>query len=275
MCTLAIYFHTSPEFPVVVAANRDEFYDRPATAPGAIPNAPWIVAGQDLTAGGTWLGLNAHNVVAGLLNRRTGQPPDPTRRSRGLLCLDVLQHASVAAAAAAVCADRGDRYNPFNLLIASPDAACVIGNVTGSMVVTPLPPGLHVLTNLELNDAECPRIAKSYRLFDDARRLLGAGSLPEFRGVLGEILADHSTPLDPRSQGMPNNLCVHSERFGTRSSTVLIHAASTRRFRMWHADGPPCRTAYTEVSLPLPDSAGPGQGRGKTVRSRAMSGDET
>jgi uncharacterized protein with NRDE domain len=253
VCTLAIYFQCSPEFPVVVAANRDEYFDRPATAPAVIADEPWVVAGTDLFAGGTWLGVNGEHVVAGVLNRRTGQPPDPTRRSRGLLCLDVLRHANVAAATAAVCRERGDRYNPFNLLIASPDAACVVGNITGSMVVTSLQPGVHLLTNLELNDAECPRIAKSYQLFEAARRLLQPGSLAEYRHVLSEILADHSTPLDPRSQAPPNNLCVHTERFGTRSSTQLIYARDARAFRMWHADGAPCRTAYVEIALPTPE----------------------
>jgi uncharacterized protein with NRDE domain len=250
MCTLAIYFQCSTDFPVVVAANRDEFYDRPATAPLVIDSGPWVVAGTDLQAGGTWLGVNGEHVVAGLLNRRTGQQPDPTRRSRGLLCLEVLRHSSVAAAAAAVCHDRGERYNPFNLLIASPTAACVIGNATGSMVVTPLQPGVHLLTNLELNDAECPRIAKSSRLFEQVRDHLRPQTLAAYRHALGAILADHSTPLDPRSAGPPNNLCVHTERYGTRSSTLLVYAAAEHTFRMWHADGAPCRTPYTEVPLP-------------------------
>jgi len=250
VCTLAIYFQCAPEFPVAVAANRDEYYDRPASPPALIDGDPWTVAGRDLLAGGTWLGVNGAHLVAGLLNRRTGQQPDPTRRSRGHLCLDVLRHSTVAAAAAAVCNDRGDRYNPFNLLIASPDAACVIGNVSGTMVMTPLQPGVHLLTNLELNDAECPRIAKSYRLFAAARQLLQPGSLAAYRGALGDILADHSTPLDPRSQALPNNLCVHTDRFGTRSSTMLIYSQMEHGFRLWHADGAPCRTAYTEVPLP-------------------------
>jgi uncharacterized protein with NRDE domain len=250
VCTLAIYFQCAPELPLVVAANRDEFFDRPATAPAQVADEPWVVAGTDLQAGGTWLGINSENLVAGLLNRRSAQPLDPQRRSRGLLCLDVLRHRTVADAVASVSREPGDRYNPFNLLVAAPDSACVVGNITGSMVVTPLQPGVHLLTNLELNDPECPRIAKSYRLFADARRLLQPDSLAEFRRVLGTTLADHSTPLDPRSQ--VNNLCVHTERFGTRSSTQLIYARDARAFRMWHADGPPCRTAYAEVELPMP-----------------------
>ena len=250
VCTLAIYFQCASELPVVVAANRDEYYDRPATAPVRVATRPWIVAGTDLRAGGTWLGVNEHHLVVGVVNRRTAQAPDPARRSRGLLCLETLRHATVEAATAAVCRDRGDLYNPFTLLIASPYAACVIGNVTGAMRVTPLAPGVHLLTNLELNDPECPRIAKSYRLFEDARRLLHPDTRSAHRDALAAILADHSTPLDPRSEGLPNSLCVHTERFGTRSSTILAYCTADDAYQMWHADGAPCRTAYTQVSLP-------------------------
>ena len=250
MCTLAIYFQTHPEFPVVIAANRDEFYDRPALPPTRLLDEPWAVGGKDLTAGGTWLGVNAHHLVAGVLNRRSTAPPDATRWSRGQLCLDMLREPTVEAAAARICAEPGLRYNPFNLLLASPHAAAVIGNITGVMRAQPLNSGVHVITNLDLNDFECPRIARSYRLFEAAQQLLRPESLDEFRAELRRILSDHATELDPRAEGPPNNLCVHTARFGTRSSTLLISSALGGRFRMWHAAGPPCRTEYEEVPLP-------------------------
>ncbi len=250
MCTLAIYFQASDDFPVVVGANRDELYERPAAPPAPLATDPWVVAGQDLVAGGTWLGVNRHDLVAGIVNRRSAMAPDPTRRSRGQLCVGVLRHASVQEAAAQVLRDPGTLYNPFNLLIASPVAASVIGNVSGSMTETVLTPGLHLLTNLELNDAECPRIAKSYALFDGARQYLRRNAIRELLPALRAILSDHSTPLDPRSNGPPNNLCVHTERFGTRSSSVLVYSAAHRRFRFWHANGAPCEVDYNEVVLP-------------------------
>ena len=250
MCTLAVYFQASNDLPLVVAANRDEFYERAATPPVRLADDPWIVAGQDLVAGGTWLGVNGNDVVAGIVNRRSNTLPDPARRSRGQLCLGALRASSAAAARSLIERDPGSLYNPFNLLVASPQAAYVTGNVSGKMTSIALTPGLHVLTNLELNDFECPRIAKSYGLFDAARRHLTAGTLDELLLALRAILSDHSTPLDPRSDGPPNNLCVHTERFGTRSSSILVYSAAERRFRFWHADGPPCRTAYAEVALP-------------------------
>ena len=253
VCTLAIYFQASDDFPVVVAANRDEFYARPATPPATLANTPWIVAGQDRVGAGTWLGVNAHGLVAGIVNRRSTRVPDPSLRSRGQLCLDVLRTASVAAARTRVERDAGTLYNPFNLLIASRSGACVIGNVSGAMASTVLTPGLHVLTNLDLNDFECPRLAKSYGFFDAARRYLRSDALHELLPALRAILSDHSTPLDPRSDGPPNNLCVHTERFGTRSSSLLLYVAAERRFRFWHADGAPCQVDFNEVTLPAAD----------------------
>jgi uncharacterized protein with NRDE domain len=250
VCTLAVYFQTNTDLPLIVAANRDELYARAASPPRLLADAPWVIGGHDAVAGGTWLGVNAHGLVAGILNRRSNQAPDPTRRSRGQLCLDVLRQPAVAAAVAGIQGDSGTLYNPFNLLLASPDAACVVGNISGTMRPTPLAAGLHLLTNLELNDPECPRIAKSTAMFEAARRSLREETLPDFLAELHRILADHSTPLDPRGDGFPNNLCMHSERFGTRSSTIVVYSARARRFRMWHANGAPCETEYTELQLP-------------------------
>jgi uncharacterized protein with NRDE domain len=253
VCTLAIYFQASDDFPVAVAANRDEFYARPATPPAVLAEAPGIVAGRDLVGAGTWLGVNAHGLVAGIVNRRSARAPDPILRSRGQLCVDVLRHASVAAARARVERDPGALYNPFNLLVASPLAACVIGNVSGAMTSTLLAPGLHVLTNLELNDFECPRLAKSYGFFAAALPYLRHDALHELLPALRVILADHSTPLDPRGDGPPNNLCVHTEHFGTRSSSIILYVAAERRFRFWHANGAPCEVDFAEVILPPAD----------------------
>src|SRR5437870_4054608 len=99
MCTLAIYFQTFPDYPVVIAANRDEYLERPAVPPTNLCDHPRIVGGKDLRANGTWLGINEYGLVAGLLNRRNGEAEnDPNLRSRGLLCLDVLKHRSAAEA---------------------------------------------------------------------------------------------------------------------------------------------------------------------------------
>src|SRR5258706_13330667 len=70
VCTLALYFHCFASYPVIVAANRDEHYDRPTAPPALLNDEPAMIAGKDLRAGGTWLGVNEYGLAVGILNRR-------------------------------------------------------------------------------------------------------------------------------------------------------------------------------------------------------------
>jgi uncharacterized protein with NRDE domain len=247
VCTLALYFGLAEDVPVLVAANRDEYLVRPTAAPQVISTAPWVVAGQDLEAGGTWLGLNERGMVVGVLNRQSPRGPDPGRRSRGLLCLETLQQPDAAAARAYLAAARGDDYNGFNLLIATTTTAFVATPRGDRVTIRDLEPAIHLLTNLELNDPTCPRIAKSHRLFAGLT-LPSSDRIDKILPPLRAILSDHSTPLDPRATTI-ENLCVHRGPYGTRSSTII---ALPRRGppRYWHAAGPPCECQYRPIELP-------------------------
>jgi uncharacterized protein with NRDE domain len=247
MCTLAAYVQVAPEIPLLVAANRDEFLDRPSADPAPIACSPWVFAGQDLHAGGTWFGVNQHGMVVGLLNRRRPAGLDPSRPSRGLLCLEMLQTTSPAAAAERLRHVPGDAYNSFNLLVADRRHAFVATNPGAEVHVTPLPAGVHLLTNLELNDPTCPRIAKSSELFRGLA-LPAAADVASVVPILRRLLADHTTALDPRAPTI-DTLCVHLPGYGTRSSSIVA-VTDPGRLRYWHAPGPPCRTAYQELELP-------------------------
>ena len=256
MCTLAIYYKTFADYPVVVAANRDEYLARAALPPTTLAKNPHIIGGKDLQASGTWLGINQDGLVAGLLNRRNGTAEnDPDLRSRGLLCLDVLRHRSAAEAARFVEHQRGGDYNPFNLLIASRKETFVAYNRFGVIEVVSLTPGLHLLTNLNVNDFECPRISRSYGKFaqlgareDFARDPLAA------RNELGKLLADHSTQLDERT-GRPNSLCLHLGDYGTRSSSLIFMGAENGAVEHFFAAGPPCTASYERAAVPRPAAA--------------------
>lgn len=249
MCTLAVYFRAYCGFPLVVAANRDEFLSRPSLAPAWIDAGRRIFAGRDARSGGTWLGVNGSGVASALLNRRSQTPPDPSRRSRGLLCLDALRCASASAARRAVGGQSAQAYNPFNLLVADRREAWVASNHGGRLTFSDLTPGLHLLTNLDLDDPECPRISASVRLF---AALLEDESLspakPELVARLREVLSRHDTALDPRRPGEANSLCLHAGEYGTRSST-LVFLDQAGRWTYWHTDRPPCRGDYQLLSL--------------------------
>lgn len=251
MCTLALFRDISPRYPLIVAANRDEYLDRPALPPALLATPAGVVAGRDLEAGGTWLGcrVTAGVLVAGLLNRRLARPrpvPAAPPRSRGLLCLDALAGGSVDEALARL-ADAGlERYAPFNLLLADLGRAVIVDNHDGAEK-TELPIGLSVLTNLAVNDPRCPRLATAHAGFARALpRLAADASASEIVAALGAVLRDHEGSADPTGTDPFARVCVHAGTYGTRSSSVLL-VGESGDVRYFHADDAPCRAGFREI----------------------------
>src|SRR6266404_7937500 len=119
MCTLVILRRPEHAWPVVIGANRDEMTDRPAKPPGRHwPDRAEVVAGLDLLAGGSWLGLNDWGVTAAVLNRTGSLGPAPGQRSRGELVLEALDHADAVSAALALGDLDPRAYRSFNMIIA-------------------------------------------------------------------------------------------------------------------------------------------------------------
>ena len=250
MCTLAIFVRSLPGFPLVIAANRDEFLDREATGPALLTATPRIVGGRDLRAGGTWLAISEHGVVAGLLNRRTEALPLASKRSRGELPMLALGERTAAAAAARVGALDGETYNAFNLLVADRDEAWVAQNHDHEMRITPLAAGLHLVSNLDVDDPTCPKIARSHVRFAAAGDAFALdGDEAGFRAALHAIVSDHTLTLDPRLPDALGAICVHAGRFGTRCSSLLL-LDDTGRWRHWFAAGPPCTHGFEPAPVP-------------------------
>src|SRR5205814_2375951 len=126
MCLLALMFRVVEDAPLIVGANREEFYARGGEPPRLLNGPVRAIAGIDPTAGGTWLGLNAHGVLIAVTNRRQSRPPDRPR-SRGLLARDLL--ACESATAAVEMATRGlesGNYAGCNFVCADAESAAVI-----------------------------------------------------------------------------------------------------------------------------------------------------
>ena len=251
MCTLALFRDVSPGFPLVVAANRDEFFDRPALPPALLSSPAGVVAGKDLSAGGTWLGcrVSAGVMVAGLLNRRLPSPrpapPEPPR-SRGLLCLDALACRTVDEALALLADAALESYAPFNLLLADLDRAVIVDN-HDSVETAELGSGLSVLTNLAVNDPRCPRLASAHAGFARTLPQLAAGaSAAEIVEALGGVLRDHEGSADPTGTDPFARVCVHAGPYGTRSASILL-VDGDGGVRYFHADDAPCRAAFAEI----------------------------
>lgn len=251
MCTLAIFVGQIPGLPLVIVANRDEFVDRAATAPELLASPPRIVGGRDLRAGGTWLAISEHGVVAGVLNRRTEAAPVASKRSRGELPILALSAASTAAGAAAhVRALDGDAYNAFNLLVADRDQAWVAQNHADGIRLTPLERGLHLVSNLDVNDPTCPKIARSHGRFAAAGAAFAAApDEARLRADLHAVVADHTLALDPRLPDALGAICVHAGRFATRCSSLLF-LDDAGHWRHWFAPGPPCEREYEPAMVP-------------------------
>lgn len=248
MCTLIVMHRQVPGVPLVVAANRDEFLDRPATPPALWehPNGSTILAPRDLRAGGTWLGLNSNDVFSALTNRPV-QTPDPSRRSRGHLVLDALGYPTAGKAAAAFESLRADQYNPFNLLIADLKEAFTVVCNAGVVRVERLEPGVHVIGNAEPNDIDHPKTKR-------VRSAATQNSIhrEDVLSGLAELCRSHDgTNNDSAAETGPlGATCVHVEGYGTRSSILLRLSEDPKQNELLHADGAPCVHPY-EDSTPL------------------------
>jgi uncharacterized protein with NRDE domain len=239
MCTLIALHRCIAGAPLVIAANRDEYFERPAQGPVVWETAKGrVVAPRDVRAGGTWLGLNAYGVVAAVTNRRCPEP-DPNRRSRGLLVLDTLRAERAADAAEALESLPIDAYNPFNLLVADAFTAHVF-SYEGKAERFDLEPGVHVIGNVHPLERGSEKLARVRR---EAARA-GAAPPSEVLGRLAQVCRDHE------GDGAIDSCCVHAGPYGTRSST-LLRVGGDDGGELRFADGAPCRQPYRDFTALL------------------------
>jgi len=171
MCTAVILRRPEHEWPLLIAANRDEMIDRPWLPPARHwPDRPETVGGQDTLSGGSWLGVNDHGVVVGVLNRTGTLGPVDGKRSRGELVLEALDHADASEAAEAMGNIDPHAYRSFNLFIADDRDAYWLAARNGAMSVKvyPVPEGVSILTSQDLNTERAPRIGTFRPLFQAA-----------------------------------------------------------------------------------------------------------
>jgi uncharacterized protein with NRDE domain len=218
MCTLVILRRPDHDWPLLLAANRDEMLDRPWLPPARHwPDRPEVVAGQDELAGGTWLGVNDHGVTAAVLNRIGSLGPTSDKRSRGELVLEALDHADAAAAAQALAGLDGSAYRSFNLIIAdNRDAFWIRSTGEAAVAVAPVPAGLSMITSGELNDTDSPRIPQFLRRFRDASAPdIAAGDWSAWEDLLASRLYD-------AADGPHEAMCIVTDRgYGTVSSSLI------------------------------------------------------
>lgn len=238
MCLILVAWRVHPGFPLVVAANRDEFHDRPTAPAGFWPDSPQVLAGRDLAAGGTWLGITRDGRFAALTNFRDPAVHREDAPSRGLLPASFLRgQASIEQYLDAIDASR---HNGFNLLLGEGQHLFAFSNVTKER--HELAPGIYGLSNALL-DTPWPKVGVGKTALAAA-----LADLPDESGIW-RLLTDRRRHPDEQlpKTGVPlewerllSAAFIVGERYGTRASTVIkVGADGTATFdeQTWLPNG--------------------------------------
>lgn len=222
MCLILLAWQAHAEYPLVVAANRDEFYGRRTASADFWPESPNVLAGRDLEAGGTWLGISRDGRFAALTNFRQGLNERKGAPSRGKLVTHYLQDSTSPDAYLAQLQPQVGEYNGFNLLAGDMGELCWLSN-RGDTPVR-LTPGIHGLSN-HLIDTPWPKVRRGKAALAQAM-----STLPQVEPLLAllkdpHVAADEDLPhtgISLESERLLSSAFIHSENYGTRSSTVLL-----------------------------------------------------
>lgn len=216
MCLIVVAWKSHSNYPLIVAANRDEFYKRPSISAHFWKESPDVLGGRDLEKGGTWFGVNRRGHFAAITNFRGGSL-ERKGRSRGeLVARYLLSDLDCETFMREIDRDRA-AYNPFNLLISDGKELAYTSEQHSSFEL--LTPGIHVIGNDRLNsDSRKINVARAAM----AKRLQGEFS--EER--LFELLAD-SKPTDDDDAPLQKALSAFfirapEQNYGTRASSLYI-----------------------------------------------------
>lgn len=225
MCLILFAHRAHPDYRLVVAANRDEWFRRPAAPAGFWHDAPEVFAGRDLEAGGTWMGITRTRRFAALTNFRDPALNRPDAPSRGSLVHQFLTADASPALYLAALAESAHRFNGFSLLVGDGDALLYFSNRNCN--ISTLEPGIYGLSN-DLLDVPWPKVRTGKTQL--AQRLSGSVDAEDLLDVLGDsgiapdgLLPRTGVPIEwERSLSAAK---IRTPDYGTRSSTVLLVGA--------------------------------------------------
>lgn len=242
MCILAIQYNLVPESPILVAANREEYYDRSAVPPSIQSGKPRILCGIDQQAGGTWLGVNQNGMFVAASNRAK-TIPSVAPRSRGVLCRDLLRCGSARQAVDQALDELStEKYDGVNYVIADGESAWVVHG-GDELNAVELEEGLSVIANGDVNEPRDERVQLAFRLLT----LQTLDSPVKFLAVASKVFARPPAPL-----GRPS-MVVRGRDRGTVSSTLLSLGKKPRDAIYQFANGSPDQAKYEDFSPMLRD----------------------
>ncbi len=225
MCVIFVAFQKSHQYPFILAANRDEYYQRPTAAADFWDNHPDTLAGRDLEAQGTWLGISRTGRIAAITNRLDSGSKHEPLRSRGELVSKFLQSSQSIDQYAKLLLQNRDEYNGYSILFG--DYSQLRYQSNWSHLATNLNSGIHALSNSFIN-SPWPRVLVGKELL--ASHLRNDETVRHDR--IFEILSDQnsydsiqnktclSSANSTHSKDVP--IFIKSRNYGTRSSTVVL-----------------------------------------------------
>jgi uncharacterized protein with NRDE domain len=221
MCLIVFAVNKHPDYPLILAANRDEFYKRPTAATNFWQDVPSILGGRDLQAGGTWMALHRDGRMAAVTNYRDLSNLKADARSRGELPINYLEGTLDAQEYLSTLDKVSSQYNGFNALIYEAGSMFHYSNYEGK--INRIDQDIHGLSNALL-DTEWPKVQ---RLKEDFAKIIeGPFDQEDLFSILAnkELAADALLP----DTGVPHDLekmlsaiCIQSENYGTCSSSIL------------------------------------------------------
>lgn len=222
MCTLLVAYEAHPRYRLILAANRDEFYQRPTAAAGFWQEAGDVFAGRDLVHGGSWLGVTGSGRIAALTNYRQGTA-GAHGQSRGHLVSEYLKGELSAQEYLETLRGNTAGYSGYNVVLGDTDRLYCYSNKNDEIIR--IEPGVHGLSNHLLN-TPWPKVVRGKEAL---ARALEQEKVS--REELFAILADSTKAPDEQLpdtgvglelERLLSSIFISSERYGTRSSTILL-----------------------------------------------------
>lgn len=225
MCLILFAYQHHPRYPLIVAANRDEFFERPTRSAHFWEDSPDLLAGRDLQAGGTWMGMSRQGRFAAVTNFREPRSAPEDAKSRGLLCTEFLQSTVDLEDYLDILSEERDRFAGFNLLVgdfsdtSQPRLACFSNRAENGFHY--LKPGVHGISN-GLIDDPWPKVEGGKRALESQ---LDGSPAQLLNILLDSTTADPdqlpNTGIDKALEELYSARFIRMETYGTRCATVL------------------------------------------------------